>query len=178
MIGEDFNEIEEERHLNNRNKLSDSGTKRSKKTKIKSCTNCKELKLKIQALEQLNTKLEQTNKNLKQSNKDTQQKLTEALKQNETLTKENTRLQKLLQELDDGSTVKAIKKKSKKNLTKIYASNEESSENEDVSENFEEKRKEEDNEVRSTVEENTQSYSKNQNYNTQKFTKSEKKIKN
>ena len=83
-------------------------------------------------------------------------------------------MQKLLQELDDGSTVKAIKKKSKKNLTKIYASNEESSENEDDPENFEEKRKEEDNEVRSTVEENTQSYSKNQNYNTQKFTKSEK----
>ena len=178
MIGEDYNEIEEEKHLNNHNKLSNSGSKRVKKSKIKSCTNCKELKLKIQALEQLNTKLEQTNKNLKQSNKDTQQKLTEALKQNETLTKENSRLQKLLQELDDGSTVKAIKKKNKKNVTKIYASNEESSENEDDPENFEEKRKEEDNEVRSTVEENTQSYSKNQNYNTQKFEKKNKKLTN
>ena len=174
MIGEDYNEIEEEKNLNNRNKLTDSGTKKLKKSKIKSCTNCKELKLKIQALEQLNTKLEQANKNLKQTNKDTEQKLTEALKQNETLTKENARLQKLLQELDEGSIFKTIKKKSKKNVTKMYSSKDESSENE--KENDEDKRKEEDNENRSTVEDNSQSFKKSQNNNAQKINpKNEKK---
>ena len=52
----------------------------------------------------------QTNKSLKESNKDTNQKLTEALKENEILTKENERLQKLLQELDQENNLKNIKK--------------------------------------------------------------------
>ena len=113
MIGEDYNEHEEDQKQNKSKKVNgetDLVTKKVKKYKTKACTHCKELKLKIQELEQLNTKLMQTNKSLKQSNKDANQKLTEALKENEVLTKENERLQKLLQELDQENNLKNIKK--------------------------------------------------------------------
>lgn len=113
MIGEDYNEHEEDQKQNKSKKVNgetDLVTKKVKKYKTKACTHCKELKLKIQELEQLNTKLMQTNKSLKQSNKDANQKLTEALKENEILTKENERLQKLLQELDQENNLKNIKK--------------------------------------------------------------------
>ena len=113
MIGEDYNEHEEDQNQNRSKKVNgetDLVTKKVKKYKTKACTHCKELKLKIQELEQLNTKLMQTNKSLKESNKDTNQKLTEALKENEILTKENERLQKLLQELDQENNLKNIKK--------------------------------------------------------------------
>ena len=113
MIGEDYNEHEEDQKQNKSKKVNgetDLVTKKVKKYKTKACTHCKELKLKIQELEQLNTKLMQTNKSLKESNKDANQKLTEALKENEILTKENERLQKLLQELDQENNLKNIKK--------------------------------------------------------------------
>ena len=113
MIGEDYNEHEEDQNQNRSKKVNgepDLVTKKVKKYKTKACTHCKELKLKIQELEQLNTKLMQTNKSLKESNKDANQKLTEALKENEILTKENERLQKLLQELDQENNLKNIKK--------------------------------------------------------------------
>ncbi len=132
MIGEEINEIEEEKNLSNNKKLkseTDLLIKKTKKLRTKACTNCKELKLKIQELEQLNAKLNQTNKNLKQSNKDTHQKLNEILKQNEILKKENTRLQTLLQELDEENNIKKINNKKK------YLNKEESSDNEEEKEN-------------------------------------------
>ena len=68
MIGEDYNEHEEDQNQNRSKKVNgetDLVTKKVKKYKTKACTHCKELKLKIQELEQLNTKLMQTNKSLK-----------------------------------------------------------------------------------------------------------------
>ena len=122
MIGEIYNEKEKEQKLdNNKKEKNDAETvvKKSKKLKTKLCNNCKELKVKIQELEQLNSKLAQTNKSLKQSNKDTTQKLEEALKQNEFLTQENERLKKLLQESENGSNNLNKKIPSKKYSNKI-----------------------------------------------------------
>ena len=147
MIGEEYNDIEEEKKIYNNKKLkseTDLAIKKTKKIKTKTCINCKELKLKIQELEQLNSKLIQTNKNLKQSNKDTCTKLNEALKQNEILTKENAKLQKLLQELDEG---KNIKKMNDKVLKNKYSNEEESFDNEEEKENLEENKKEEEKEI-------------------------------
>ena len=143
MIDEEYNDIEEEKKLYNNKKLkseTDLVIKKTKKIKTKACINCKELKLKIQELEQLNSKLIQTNKKLKQSNKDTCLKLSEALRQNEILTKENTKLQKLLQELDEGKNIKEINDKILKNK---YSNEEESFDNEEEKENLEENKKEE-----------------------------------
>ena len=144
MIGEIYNEHEEEqkqqKKIDKNQKVSsetDLVNRKSKRLKSKSCTHCKELKLKIQELEQLNTKLMQTNKNLKQSNKDTNQKLNEALKQNEILTKENTKLQKLMKELDQENNINKINKKL---LIKKFSSKEESSLDEEIE-------KEEENEI-------------------------------
>ncbi len=141
MIGEIYNEQEEEQEKLNKNLKVSSETdlvsKKSKRLKSKACTHCKELKLKIQELEQLNTKLMQTNKSLKQSNKDTNQKLNDALKQNEILSKENTKLQKLIQELDQENNINNINKKM---LIKKFASKDESSLDEEIE-------KEEENEI-------------------------------
>ena len=131
MIGEDYNEQEEERNRSKVQKVNgetDRPAKKSKRNKSKTCTHCKELKLKIQELEQLNTKLMQTNKSLKESNKDANQKLNEALKENENLVKENEKLQKLLQELDHENNLKKINKKI---LIKKMGSKSESSEAEE-----------------------------------------------
>ena len=140
MIGEIYNEQEEEQKLdNNKKEKNDAETvvKKSKKLKTKLCNNCKELKVKIQELEQLNSKLAQTNKSLKQSNKDTTQKLEEALKQNEFLTQENERLKKLLQESENGSN-----NLNKKIPSKKYQNKDESSENEEEKEKDEENNEE------------------------------------
>ena len=136
MIGEDYNDTEEEKKLNNNKKLKSETDLSNKKTKRlkKACTNCKELKLKIQELEQLNSKLIQTNKSLKQSNKEAFQKLTESLKQNESLTKENEKLKKLIQELDQENNIQNLNKRS---LSKKKIKKDESSDN------FEEKEIEE-----------------------------------
>ena len=162
MISEKYDDLEEMGHFENNNRLkieSDSTSKKSKKSKTKFCTNCKEYKLKNQELEQLNSKLMQINKNLKQSNKDTQQKLTDALKEIEKLTKENEKLQKLLQELDEGNNIKNLNDK----VLIDNKSKEESSENEEEKENDdgEDKMKEEDKEIGEGGEENnSQSISK------------------
>ena len=115
MIGEIYNEDEEQKSDNNKKEIKEpeNFVKKSKKSKTKVCSNCKELKLKIQELEQLNSKLMQSNINLKQSNKDMNEKLNDALKQNENLTQENERLQKLLQEMEqeNGANNNNINKK-------------------------------------------------------------------
>ena len=163
MIGEIYNEQEEEQKLdNNKKEKNDVETvvKKSKKLKTKLCNNCKELKVKIQELEQLNSKLAQTNKSLKQSNKDTTQKLEEALKQNEFLTQENERLKKLLQESENGSN-----NLNKKIPSKKYQNKDESSENEEEKEKDEENNedkdedKEDENEMEGRGEEESHSQS-------------------
>ena len=163
MIGEIYNEQEEEQKLdNNKKEKNDAETvvKKSKKLKTKLCNNCKELKVKIQELEQLNSKLAQTNKSLKQSNKDTTQKLEEALKQNEFLTQENERLKKLLQESENGSN-----NLNKKIPSKKYQNKDESSENEEEKEKDEENNedkdedKEDENEMEGRGEEESHSQS-------------------
>jgi hypothetical protein len=160
MIGEDYNEQEEERNRSRGQKVNgetERPTKKSKRNKSKTCTHCKELKLKIQELEQLNTKLMQTNKSLKESNKDANQKLNEALKENENLVKENEKLQKLLQELDHENNLKKINKKI---LIKKIGSKSESSEAE------EEIEKDEENEM---GEEGDESASQNDNNNSKRI---------
>ena len=160
MIGEDYNEQEEERNRSKVQKVNgetDRPAKKSKRNKSKTCTHCKELKLKIQELEQLNTKLMQTNKSLKESNKDANQKLNEALKENENLVKENEKLQKLLQELDHENNLKKINKKI---LIKKMGSKSESSEAE------EEIEKDEENEM---GEEGEESASQNDNNNSKRI---------
>ena len=159
MIGEIYNEQEEEQKSDNNKKEKNDAeiaAKKTKKLKTKICNNCKELKLKIQELEQLNSKLVQTNKGLKQSNKDTTQKLEEALKQNEFLTQENERLKKLLQELENGSN-----NLNKKIPAKKYQNKEESSENEEEKEKDEDKEedKEDENEIEGRGEEESHSQS-------------------
>lgn len=164
MIGEDYNEHEEDQKQNKSKKVNgetDLVTKKVKKYKTKACTHCKELKLKIQELEQLNTKLMQTNKSLKQSNKDANQKLTEALKENEVLTKENERLQKLLQELDQENNLKNIKKNV---LINKFSKQSDSSEGE------EEIEKDEENEMGEGGDDsNSQSDNNNSNSNSKKI---------
>ena len=160
MIGEDYNEHEEDQNQNRSKKVNgetDLVTKKVKKYKTKACTHCKELKLKIQELEQLNTKLMQTNKSLKESNKDANQKLNEALKENENLVKENEKLQKLLQELDHENNLKKINKKI---LIKKMGNKSESSEAE------EEIEKDEENEM---GEEGEESASQNDNNNSKRI---------
>ena len=159
MIGEIYNEQEEEQKSDNNKKEKNDAEiagKKTKKLKTKICNNCKELKLKIQELEQLNSKLVQTNKGLKQSNKDITQKLEEALKQNEFLTQENERLKKLLQELENGSN-----NLNKKIPAKKYRNKEESSENEEEKEKDEDKEedKEDENEMEGRGEEESHSQS-------------------
>ena len=156
MIGEDYNDLEEEK---NSKKMKNESYKKTKKIKVKSCTNCKELKLKIQELEQLNTKLMQTNKSLKQANKETSQKLNEALKENEILSKENTKLQKLLQELDQDNNIKNLNKKI---FIKNYSNKDiSSSDNEEEKEDMEneEKEKEEKNGIEYNDEDKSYSHS-------------------
>ena len=138
MIGEEYNDLSNKLDNNKREK-NESNNKKVKKIKGKSCTNCKELKLKIQELEQLNTKLIQTNKSLKQTNKETYQKLNEALKINENLSKENQKLKKLLQELDQENNINKI---NNQKLINIYSKDGSSSDDGDE----EEKEKEENNE--------------------------------
>ena len=176
MIGEDYNDNEEEKKLSKNKKLKSETDLTNKKTKRikKTCTNCKELKLKIQELEQLNSKLVQTNKSLKQSNKETFQKLTESLKQNEILTKENEKLKRLIQELDQENNIQNL---SKRSFSKKKLSKDESSDNYEEKE-IEDKDKEE-NEIEDKGEEESGSRTlsdkgnkKNINYNVKK----EKKI--
>ena len=154
MIGEIYNEDEEQKYDKNKKekKEQENIVKKPKKLKTKVCSNCKELKIKIQELEQLNTKLMQANKNLKQTNKDMIEKLNDALKQNENLTQENERLQKLLQEMEQENG--ANNNINKKMPLKKFSSKEESSENEEEKENDEDKDNEEEKEKEEEKEEN------------------------
>ena len=146
MIGEEYNDLQEEDNKidNNRREKND---KKIKKIKGKSCTNCKELKLKIQELEQLNAKLIQTNKSLKQTNKETYQKLNEALKINENLSKENKKLKKLLQELDQENNINKINyNKLINNYSKDLSSSDDGEEEEKEKEENDEKEDKKENE--------------------------------
>ena len=163
MIGEIYNEQEEEQKLDNNKKGKndvEAGAKKPKKLRTKICNNCKDLKLKIQELDQLNSKLVQANKGLKQSNQDISQKLEEALKQNEFLTQENERLKKILQEYE-----KDLNNLNKQISAKKYQNKEESSENEEEKEKDEEKdeekeeEKEDENEMEGRGEEESHSQS-------------------
>ena len=141
MIGEEYNDLQDDENKldSNKREKNESNNKKIKKIKGKSCTNCKELKLKIQELEQLNTKLIQTNKSLKQTNKETYQKLNDALKLNENLSKENKKLKKLLQELDQENNMNKINnKKLHKNYSKDGSSSDDGEEEEkEKEENYE-----------------------------------------
>jgi len=174
MIGEIYNEQEEEHKLdNNKKEKNDAETaaKKTKKLRTKICSNCKDLKLKIQELEQLNSKLVQTNKNLKQSNKDTNQKLEETLKQNEFLTQENERLKKLLQEYQNGSN-----NMNKKINAKKFQNKEESSENEEEKEKDEEKEEEKEDENEMEGERGEESHSQSDADSNKIIVKNPKKI--
>jgi hypothetical protein len=163
MIGEIYNEQEEEQKLDNNKKGKndvEAGAKKPKKLRTKICNNCKDLKLKIQELDQLNSKLVQTNKGLKQSNQDISQKLEEALKQNEFLTQENERLKKILQEYekDLNNLNKQISAKKYQNKEEISEIEEEKEKDEEKDEEKEEE-KEDENEMEGRGEEESHSQS-------------------